>query len=89
MTLPFEPSACTSNHVRVPVMAIGVSKFLAALRLTVRLRCVFENPDSTRQAANLVAPFQLAYTVVLPLLLRTAPLGGYSGSPTHPCRSTR
>src|SRR5271170_6794314 len=39
---------------------------------------------STRQEASSVAPFQLAYTTVLPLLsVRAAPAGLVSGRPSH------
>ena len=40
-------------------------------------------PASTRQETTSVAPFQLAYTVVLPSVRRAAPAGGVSGRPTH------
>ncbi len=38
---------------------------------------------STRQAVACVAPFQLAYTVVVEPVRSAAPAGLVSGSPTH------
>ena len=82
-TSPPAPSACTARYG--PVVpdgnAIAVSKPLRAVSAT-DARADALAPASSRHEATCVAPFQLAYTVVLPSFWRTAPTGGESGDPT-------
>jgi hypothetical protein len=60
---------------------------LGTLRMTLGRLAVF--PPSTRQEATSVAPFQLAYTVVLDPVLKAVIAGDMAGVPRHCRRYTR
>ena len=51
--------------------------------VTIGFRAAALPPPSTRQAATLVAPFQLTYTVILRPWRVVATAGGVAGVPFH------
>jgi hypothetical protein len=78
---PRSPNACTRTY-RARRIGIVVSKLVLRTILATLSACGLA-PLSTRHAATLVAPFQLAYTIVVRRLWAVATAGGSAESAPH------